>query len=57
MAEWGRSSRGGTPTLGRDLAIKVLLDTHKDKPEVIQRFVEEAQIGGPVAASRHRPGL
>jgi WD40 repeat protein/serine/threonine protein kinase len=32
--------------LGRDLAVKVLLDSHKDKPGVIQRFIEEAQIGG-----------
>ena len=31
---------------GRDLAIKVLLESHTDKPEVIQRFIEEAQIGG-----------
>ncbi|MCP4784056.1 MAG: protein kinase [Fuerstiella sp.] len=39
--------------LGRDLAIKVLLDSHKDKPEVIQRFVEEAQIGGQL----QHPGI
>ena len=32
--------------LGRDLAVKVLLDSHKDKPELIRRFIEEAQIGG-----------
>ena len=30
-----------------------LLDVHKDKPEVIQRFVEEAQIGGQL----QHPGI
>ena len=39
--------------LGRDLAIKVLLDSHKDNPEVLQRFVEEAQIGGQL----QHPGI
>jgi WD40 repeat protein/serine/threonine protein kinase/tetratricopeptide (TPR) repeat protein len=42
----GAILKGRDNDLGRDLAIKVLLDEHKDKPEVIQRFVEEAQIGG-----------
>jgi len=32
--------------LGRELAIKVLHDSHLDRPEVVQRFVEEAQIQG-----------
>ncbi len=31
----------------------MLLDSHKDKPEVIQRFVEEAQIGGQL----QHPGI
>ena len=39
--------------LGRDLAIKVLLDEHKENPEVIQRFVKEAQIGGQL----QHPGI
>ena len=39
--------------LGRKLAIKVLLYSHKDKPEVIQRFIEEAQIGGQL----QHPGI
>lgn len=39
--------------LGRDLAIKVLLDEHKDKPEMLLRFVEEAQIGGQL----QHPGI
>jgi serine/threonine-protein kinase len=38
--------RGRDPDLGRDLAIKVLLEKHHDQPEVERRFLEEAQIGG-----------
>ena len=38
--------KGRDPDLGRDLAVKVLLDAHRDKPELVRRFVEEAQIGG-----------
>ncbi|RPI81366.1 MAG: serine/threonine protein kinase, partial [Planctomycetaceae bacterium] len=45
--------KGRDTDLGRDLAIKVLLDAHKDTPEVIQRFVEEAQIGGQL----QHPGI
>jgi hypothetical protein len=37
---------GRDPDLGRDLAIKVLLEKHQDKPKMVRRFVEEAQIGG-----------
>ncbi|MBS0262393.1 MAG: protein kinase, partial [Planctomycetes bacterium] len=44
---------GRDTDLGRDLAIKVLLDQHKDRPEVIQRFIEEAQIGGQL----QHPGI
>ncbi len=39
--------------LGRDLAIKVLLDRHKDDPDVLARFIEEAQIGGQL----QHPGI
>ena len=42
----GAVLRGRDGDLGRDLAVKVLLEAHKDKPELIRRFVEEAQIGG-----------
>ena len=42
----GAVLRGRDPDLGRDLAVKVLLDGHRDKPELVRRFVEEAQIGG-----------
>ncbi|MFN9713363.1 MAG: protein kinase domain-containing protein [Planctomycetota bacterium] len=49
----GAILKGRDNDLGRDLAIKVLLDSHKDKPEVIQRFIEEAQIGGQL----QHPGI
>jgi WD40 repeat protein/serine/threonine protein kinase/tetratricopeptide (TPR) repeat protein len=49
----GAVIKGRDTDLGRDLAIKVLLDQHKDKPEVVQRFVEEAQIGGQL----QHPGI
>ncbi|MFI5457815.1 MAG: tetratricopeptide repeat protein [Isosphaerales bacterium] len=42
----GAILRGRDVDLGRDLALKVLLESHKDKPELIRRFVEEAQISG-----------
>ena len=32
--------------LGRDLAVKVMLEKYVDRPEVARRFIEEAQIGG-----------
>src|SRR5579872_6430626 len=38
--------KGHDYDLGRDLAVKVLLDSHKQKPDLVCRFVEEAQIGG-----------
>lgn len=49
----GAIIKGRDVDLGRDLAIKVLLDEHKAKPEVIQRFIEEAQIGGQL----QHPGI
>jgi serine/threonine protein kinase len=49
----GAIIKGRDTDLGRDLAIKVLLDQHKDKPEVIQRFIEEAQISGQL----QHPGI
>jgi serine/threonine-protein kinase len=42
----GAVLRGRDPALGRDLAIKVLLERHAGRLEVVQRFKEEAQIGG-----------
>jgi eukaryotic-like serine/threonine-protein kinase len=38
--------KGRDPDLGRDLAVKVLLETHRENPDLVRRFVEEAQIGG-----------
>ena len=49
----GRILKGRDTDLGRDLAVKVLLDKHREKPEVVQRFVEEAQIGGQL----QHPGI
>src|SRR5207302_62487 len=42
----GAVLRGRDVDLGRDLAVKVLLEKYADRPEVVQRFIEEAQIGG-----------
>jgi serine/threonine-protein kinase len=42
----GAVLRGYDPMLGRELAVKVLLESHRDHPELVQRFLEEAQIGG-----------
>src|SRR5437016_2120405 len=39
--------------LGRELAIKVLAENHRDNPLLVQRFVEEAQIGGQL----QHPGI
>jgi tetratricopeptide (TPR) repeat protein len=38
--------RGRDPDLGRDLALKILLDQHRDRSDLVDRFVEEAQICG-----------
>jgi hypothetical protein len=42
----GAVRRGRDVDLGRDLAVKVLLEKHANRPEVARRFIEEAQIGG-----------
>ncbi len=42
----GAILKGRDPGLGRDLAVKVLLESHKDKPDLARRFIEEAQIAG-----------
>src|SRR4051812_48898955 len=42
----GAVLRGRDVDLGRDLAVKVLLEKHADNPAVVHRFLEEAQIGG-----------
>jgi serine/threonine-protein kinase len=42
----GAVLRARDAALGRELAVKVLLDRHRGRPEVLRRFVEEARIGG-----------
>jgi tetratricopeptide (TPR) repeat protein/tRNA A-37 threonylcarbamoyl transferase component Bud32 len=42
----GAVLRGRDVDLGRDLAVKVLLEQYVDRPDVARRFLEEAQIGG-----------
>jgi len=45
--------KGRDADLGRDLAVKVLLEKHRANPELVRRFVEEAQIGGQL----QHPGI
>jgi tetratricopeptide (TPR) repeat protein len=42
----GAVLKGRDVALGRDLAVKVLLDRHRHKPGLIRRFVMEARIAG-----------
>src|SRR6516165_2172423 len=49
----GAVLKGRDVDLGRDVAVKVLLETHQGKTEMLQRFVEEAQIGGQL----QHPGI
>ncbi len=49
----GAVLKGRDVDLGRDLAVKVLLESHREKPDLVKRFVEEAQIGGQL----QHPGI
>ena len=49
----GAVLKGRDIDLGRDLAVKVLLEQHRNRPELVRRFVEEAQIGGQL----QHPGI
>jgi tetratricopeptide (TPR) repeat protein len=49
----GAVLKGRDPDLGRELAVKVLLEKHQDDPEMVRRFVEEAQIAGQL----QHPGI
>ena len=57
----GEIARGGVGSvvkardedLGRDVALKLLLDRHSARPDMTQRFVEEAQIAGQL----QHPGI
>jgi serine/threonine-protein kinase len=42
----GAVLKGWDTGLGRDVAVKVLLEAHAGKAELVQRFVEEAQVAG-----------
>jgi serine/threonine-protein kinase len=45
--------KGRDPDLGRDLAIKVLREEHRDDADLTRRLIEEAQIGGQLV----HPGI
>jgi serine/threonine-protein kinase len=49
----GAVLKGRDPDLGRDLAVKVLLEEHCDDRDLVRRFIEEAQIGGQL----QHPGI
>ena len=49
----GTVLKGRDPDLGRDVALKILRDDLRDNPEMVRRFVEEAQIGGQL----QHPGI
>jgi eukaryotic-like serine/threonine-protein kinase len=49
----GAVLKGRDTDLGRDLAVKVLLESHQGRPDLVRRFVEEAQIGGQL----QHPGI
>jgi serine/threonine-protein kinase len=42
----GAVLRGRDTDLGRDIAVKVLLEKHQGESALVQRFIEEAQISG-----------
>jgi serine/threonine-protein kinase len=42
----GAILKGRDPDLGRDVALKVLREDHRENADMVRRFVEEAQIGG-----------
>ncbi|MGO9914901.1 MAG: hypothetical protein ACLQIB_09345 [Isosphaeraceae bacterium] len=50
----GAILKGRDVDLGRELALKVLLESHQGNPEVVSRFIEEAQIGGSFSTRESR---
>jgi tRNA A-37 threonylcarbamoyl transferase component Bud32/sugar lactone lactonase YvrE len=49
----GAIFKGRDSILGRDIAIKVLLESRRNEREILERFIEEAQIGGQL----QHPGI
>jgi serine/threonine protein kinase len=49
----GAVLKGRDVDLGRDVAVKVLLEQHAGRTELLQRFAEEAQIAGQL----QHPGI
>jgi len=49
----GAILRGRDVDLGRELAVKVLLESNQGHPEVVRRFIEEARISGQL----QHPGI
>lgn len=49
----GAVLKGRDQELGRDIAVKMLLEAHRDRPDLMLRFVEEARIAGQL----QHPGI
>jgi serine/threonine-protein kinase len=49
----GAVLKGHDPELGRELAVKILLEKYEDQPELTRRFLVEAQISGQL----QHPGI
>jgi len=49
----GQVLKGRDRDLGRDVALKVILEQHIGNEEILKRFIEEAQIGGQL----QHPGI
>jgi serine/threonine-protein kinase len=49
----GAVLKGRDTDLGREIALKVLLDCHTGQPKLLQRFIEEAQVAGQL----QHPGI
>ena len=53
----GEVFKGRDLDLGREFAVKVLLEEHIDSLDLARRFVEEAQIAGQLAHPGIAPGV
>jgi len=49
----GTVVKGHDTSLRRDIAVKLILEKHLDRPGLVQRFVEEARIAGQL----QHPGI